>query len=130
MRIIARLDIKSENLIKGIQFEGLRVIGNPNEYAIARPCLIDLKGELYLFYCKRETEFSKDYMIFTKKINNNKISIPEKKDNLLIINSLNDKNFQECQCYPYIIKYNNYLILFYNGLNYGKTGFRIAYKKI
>ena len=103
---------------------------NPNEYAIARPCLIDLKGELYLFYCKRETEFSKDYMIFTKKINNNKISIPEKKDNLLIINSLNDKNFQECQCYPYIIKYNNYLILFYNGLNYGKTGFRIAYKKI
>ena len=34
MRIIARLDIKSENLIKGIQFEGLRVIGNPNEYAI------------------------------------------------------------------------------------------------
>ena len=26
MRIIARLDIKSENLIKGIQFEGLRVI--------------------------------------------------------------------------------------------------------
>lgn len=34
MRIIARLDIKSENLIKGIQFEGLRVIGNPNEYAL------------------------------------------------------------------------------------------------
>lgn len=34
MRIISRLDIKSENLIKGIQFEGLRVIGNPNEYAL------------------------------------------------------------------------------------------------
>jgi len=34
VRIIARLDIKGENLIKGIQLEGLRVIGNPYEYAL------------------------------------------------------------------------------------------------
>ena len=33
-RIIPRLDIKGHNLIKGIQFEGLRVIGNPKEYAV------------------------------------------------------------------------------------------------
>ena len=32
-RLIARLDIKGENLIKGINLEGLRVIGSPNEYA-------------------------------------------------------------------------------------------------
>jgi len=32
-RVIARLDIKGENLIKGIQFEGLRVIGNPAVFA-------------------------------------------------------------------------------------------------
>ena len=32
-RLIARLDIKGENLIKGIHLEGLRVIGSPNEYA-------------------------------------------------------------------------------------------------
>lgn len=32
-RVIARLDIKGPNLIKGIQFEGLRVIGDPAEYA-------------------------------------------------------------------------------------------------
>ena len=32
-RVIARLDIKSENLIKGIHLEGLSKIGNPNEYA-------------------------------------------------------------------------------------------------
>lgn len=32
-RIIARLDIKGPNLIKGIQLEGLRVIGDPQEYA-------------------------------------------------------------------------------------------------
>lgn len=32
-RIIARLDIKGPNLIKGVHLEGLRVIGAPNEYA-------------------------------------------------------------------------------------------------
>ena len=33
MRIISRLDIKSKNLIKGINLEGLRVLGNPNDFA-------------------------------------------------------------------------------------------------
>lgn len=32
-RLIARLDIKGPNLIKGIQFEGLRVVGDPYEFA-------------------------------------------------------------------------------------------------
>lgn len=34
IRIIPRLDIKGSNLIKGIRLEGLRVIGDPQEYAI------------------------------------------------------------------------------------------------
>lgn len=34
MRIIARLDIKAPNLVKGIHLEGLRVIGDPAEHAI------------------------------------------------------------------------------------------------
>ena len=33
MRVIARLDIKNENVIKGINFEGLRVVGSPNNLA-------------------------------------------------------------------------------------------------
>ncbi len=33
IRLIPRLDIKGPNLIKGIHLEGLRVIGDPNEYA-------------------------------------------------------------------------------------------------
>ena len=33
IRIIPRLDIKGPNLVKGIHFEGLRVLGNPNDYA-------------------------------------------------------------------------------------------------
>jgi cyclase len=33
-RLIARLDIKGPNLIKGIHLEGLRVIGSPGEHAL------------------------------------------------------------------------------------------------
>jgi cyclase len=32
-RLIARLDIKGENLIKGVHLEGLRIIGDPQEFA-------------------------------------------------------------------------------------------------
>ena len=34
IRLIARLDIKGPNLIKGIHLEGLRVIGSPNEHGL------------------------------------------------------------------------------------------------
>lgn len=33
IRIIPRLDIKGPNLVKGIQLEGLRVLGNPADFA-------------------------------------------------------------------------------------------------
>jgi imidazole glycerol-phosphate synthase subunit HisF len=33
VRLIARLDIKGPNLIKGIHLEGLRVLGDPNDFA-------------------------------------------------------------------------------------------------
>ena len=54
MRIIARLDIKTENLIKPIQLEGLRIVGNPNQYAkkyyeqgVDELILIDTVATLY-----------------------------------------------------------------------------------
>jgi cyclase len=34
IRVIARLDIKGQNLIKGVHLEGLRVIGDPIEFAM------------------------------------------------------------------------------------------------
>ena len=33
-RIIARMDIKGANLIKSVRLEGLRVLGQPNEFAL------------------------------------------------------------------------------------------------
>lgn len=32
-RLIARLDVKGENLIKGVHLEGLRIMGDPQDYA-------------------------------------------------------------------------------------------------
>jgi len=34
IRLIARLDVKGPNLIKGVNLEGLRVIGDPRQYAL------------------------------------------------------------------------------------------------
>ena len=33
IRLIARLDVKAPSLIKGVHFEGLRKLGNPQEFA-------------------------------------------------------------------------------------------------
>ena len=33
LRLVARLDVKGPNLIKGVHLEGLRVMGDPNEFA-------------------------------------------------------------------------------------------------
>ena len=34
VRLIARLDVKAPNLVKGIQLEGLRKMGDPNDFAL------------------------------------------------------------------------------------------------
>ncbi len=34
LRLIARLDIKGQNLIKGVHLEGLRIVGDPNNFAL------------------------------------------------------------------------------------------------
>ena len=54
IRLIARLDVKDENLVKGIQFEGLRKLGDPNRFAqkyyedgIDEIIYIDIVASLY-----------------------------------------------------------------------------------
>ena len=34
MRIIPKIEIKNSNLVKGIGFQGLRVLGNPDYFMI------------------------------------------------------------------------------------------------
>ena len=54
IRLIARLDVKDTNLVKGIQLEGLRKLGDPNAFAkeyyeagIDELLYIDIVASLY-----------------------------------------------------------------------------------
>lgn len=54
IRVIARMDIKGPHLVKGIQFEGLRKLGDPNEFStkyytqgIDELIYIDIVASLY-----------------------------------------------------------------------------------
>ena len=54
IRLIARLDVKDTNLVKGIQLEGLRKLGDPNQFAkeyyeqgIDELLYIDIVASLY-----------------------------------------------------------------------------------
>lgn len=54
IRLVARLDVKDENLVKGIQLEGLRKLGDPNAFArryyqqgIDEILYIDIVASLY-----------------------------------------------------------------------------------
>ena len=54
LRLIARLDVKAPNLVKGVQMEGLRKLGNPYEFAkryyaqgIDEILYIDIVASLY-----------------------------------------------------------------------------------
>lgn len=48
-RVIARLDVKGPNLVKGIHLEGLRVLGNPSQFA--RHYYQEGADELFLVDC-------------------------------------------------------------------------------
>lgn len=54
MRMIARLDIKGPNLVKGVHLEGLRVLGKPEDFArlyshagVDELCYVDVVASLY-----------------------------------------------------------------------------------
>ena len=87
LRIIARLDIKNSDLIKSINLEGLKIIGDPNEYArkyynggadeiLFMDCVATLYGrnnlseiiknlqKIFLFHsCRRRMKKSEDVKI-------------------------------------------------------------------
>lgn len=73
MRIISRLDIKGPNLIKGIQLEGLRVIGNPNFYA--KKYFDDGVDELLLIDCVASL-YGRNNLVDIIKKASNEIFIP------------------------------------------------------
>lgn len=72
-RLIARLDIKGENVIKGIQMEGLRVIGKPDN--LASQCYLDGADEL-LFVDTVASLYKRDNILKVVEDAANTIFIP------------------------------------------------------
>ena len=62
IRVIARLDIKGPNLIKGIHLEGLRVLGDPHDFAEKYYKEVEVKNEkilkeINLYYLEKYKKF-------------------------------------------------------------------------
>ena len=72
-RIIARLDIKGNKLIKGIRFEGVRVIGDPN--SAAKQYAKDGADEL-LYIDAVASLYGRNSISSILKITSNEIFIP------------------------------------------------------
>ncbi len=72
-RIIARLDIKGQNLVKGIHMEGLRVIGNPESFA---KHYYDLGVDEIIYQDVVASLFQRNSIIKTIKKTAKKILIP------------------------------------------------------
>ena len=49
MRIIPKLEIKNNNVVKGINFEGLRVVGQPND--LSKRYYLDKADEIIYIDC-------------------------------------------------------------------------------
>ena len=72
-RIIARLDVKGNKLIKGIRFEGVRVLGDPN--AAARKYVKDGADEL-LYIDAVASLYGRNSISRILKITSNEIFVP------------------------------------------------------
>ena len=65
VRLIARLDVKAPNLVKGVQFEGLRKLGDPNDFA-------------QKYYCEGIDEIYYEDIVASLYVRNNLLDIVEK----------------------------------------------------
>lgn len=105
----------------------------PNEAQNA-PCIIEIKGKYYMFFCYRSGAN------FRNSTNGYRLSYAisddlenwDRKEDLIFENfeqHINDWDW-EMQAYPRVFPYNNKLYLLYNGNNFGKQGFGLAYLNI
>lgn len=104
-----------------------------NEGGICRPIVIPERENLWkMWYCYRDL---KNYR--TNKNNSYRIGYAEAESNWLTAKwvrkdqdvnlTLSDNEFDsEMLCYPFVVKYEDTYYMFYNGNNFGETGFGYA----
>lgn len=127
--------IKYANSINGIDWD-LKDVCIPlrkDEGGIASASVINDNGKLLMWYCYRgvldyRNDKSVSYRIGYAE-SNNFIDWIRKDDQVGIDRS--DLGWDsQMMCYPYVIKYNNKLYMFYNGNGFGQSGFGYATKDL
>ena len=94
----------------------------PNERAIARPSVFKIKNKYYMIYCKenRIKTYSFGLAYSSDGLN------WKRNDKQFVFNKSNNNSWDgKMQCYPHVIKFKNNFYMFYNGNDYGKSGFGI-----
>jgi len=112
--------------IKNNKFEKLTSIKlnkSKKEIRVARPNLVYFKKKYLLFFCVSTTS-SFYHIEYAESLN---LKNWKRKGKIQFIGS---KNLQaECnkmQAYPYVLKSNDILYIFYNGNNFGQNGILVA----
>jgi len=93
---------------------------SPDEYAIARPCVLRESGTYRMWYCYRGTKYRIGYAESRDGLD------WERKDEEACINTSTAGWDSEELAYPFVFRMNDELWMLYNGNGYGRTGIGIA----
>lgn len=128
--------IKYATSTNGIDWErnNINCILPDNEFeAVARPCVLYDQGIYKMWYSRRQIDGFRE-----NKDKNYRLGYAESENGLDWVRMDNEIDFNISDegwdsmaiAYPYVIKHNNYFIMFYNGNGFGKTGFGYAICRI
>jgi len=101
--------------------------------AIAQPCVVEINNQFHMWYsCRKVDDYRKN------KENSYRIGyaisddgiIWHRHDECVGINVSDDGWDSEMIEYPYVVKHNNQLYMFYNGNGFGQSGFGYAVAEI
>ena len=131
---LPKYNIKYAESIDGINWDqtGKIALDNHNGFtSIARPSVIKIADKYHMWYSAKKV--NKEYEIYFAESNdgiNWDHKINEKTPYSL--SRSNDKNAWDSQMVEYscVTKFKNYLLMFYNGNQYGKTGIGLSYLKL
>ena len=124
---IPKYNIKYAESADGINWKRLGKVcidyKSSSEFAIARPTVIKLKKNYYMWYCYKSIgkEYEIGFAISKDGLNWKRF------DQFCKSLNYNRRNWEkEMLAYPHVIKNNNELLMFYNGNKYGKSGIGLA----
>jgi len=93
---------------------------SPDEYAIARPCVLKEDGIYKMWYSSRGESYRIGYAESTDGLQ------WERKDEEAGIDVSETGWDSEMICYPYVFEHNGEKYMLYNGNSYGKSGIGLA----